>query len=102
MQHGSPSPLLTRAVPQSVPVMVYVVLVEETMERSARRLASVPADEDGRTIAGAVSPAGVADCVDSVRLPMIAGMTLPTDVAKQVADDAASFGRCRDTVPGRL
>ena len=57
----------------------------------ARKLASVPADEDWRTIAGAVSPAGMADCVDSVGLPMIDGTTLPTDIAKQVTDDAASL-----------
>ena len=59
-------------------------------ERSAMRLASVPANEDVR-IAGSVSPTGVADCVEGVGLPMIAGTTLPTDVAKQVADDAASL-----------
>ena len=33
----------------------------------------------------------MADCVDSVGLPMIAGTTLPTYIAKQVADDAASL-----------
>ena len=85
---GVAAPLSTRAVPQSVPARVSVVLVEETKERSAGRLASVTVDEDWRMIAGAVSPAGVADCVDSFGLPTIAGTTLPTDVAKQVADDA--------------
>ena len=68
-------------------------------KRSAGRLASVPADVDGQTIAGAVSPAGVPECMDSIELPMIAGTTLPTDVAEQVADDAASG---LDAIPGRL
>ena len=80
-------PLSTRADPQSVPERVSVVLVEETTERSARRLTSVPADEDRGTIAGAVSPTGVA----GVGLPMIAGTTLPIDVAKQVAENDASL-----------
>ena len=64
--------------------------------------------------------------MDSVELPMMAGTMLPTDVAEQVADDAASLAdagilfladsagmlsptvrpcwssvSCRDTVPGR-
>ena len=87
---GAP-PLLTRAVPQSVPARVSVVWVEETPERSAGKLLSVSADENWRTIAGAVSPAGVADIVDSVVSPTIAGATPPADVAKVVAADAASL-----------
>ena len=54
----------TSVGPQSVPARVSVVLVEETMDRSAQRLASVPVDE--QMIAGAAFPAGVAECMDSV------------------------------------
>ena len=56
------------------------MLIEETPGRSARRLPSVPVDEDWRTIAGAVSPVGVADCVDCVGLPTIAGTTQMVEV----------------------
>ena len=70
---------------QSVPAIVSVVLVEETMNRSAWRLASVPVDVEEQMIAGAAFPAGVAECMDSVMLPMMVGAMLPSDVAEQVA-----------------
>ena len=57
--------------PQSVPARVSVVLVEETRDRSARRLASVPVDVDEQMIAGAAFPAGVAECMNGVMLPMM-------------------------------
>ena len=65
-------PLSPKAVPQSVPVRVSVVLVEETPGRSARKFPSAPDSGECRTIAGAAPPAGVADIVDSVVLPTIA------------------------------
>ena len=85
VQHGSPFPgkkvaawtrdpsVSTDVGPQSVPARVSVVLVEETRDRSARRLASVPVDVDEQMIAGAACPAGVAECTDGVMLPMMAG-----------------------------
>ena len=85
------SPLSPKAVPQSVPIRVSVVLVEETPGRSARKLPSTPNSGKWRTIAGAVSPTGVADIVDSVMLPTIAGAAPPADVAKVFAADAASL-----------
>ena len=83
----------------TVGARVSVVWVEETPERSAGKLPSVPANENWRTIAGAVTPAGVADIVDSVGLPTIAGATPPADFAKVVAADAASLA---DTVPAGI
>ena len=77
--------------PQSVPARVSVVLVEGPGDRSARRLASVPVDEDEQMLAGAACPAGVAECMNGVMLPMMAGTMLPSDVAEQVADGAASM-----------
>ena len=98
-------PLSFKAVPQSVPVSVSVVLVEETPGQSARKLPSAPDSGTYRTIAGAAPPAGVADVVDSVVLLTIAGAAPPADVAKVVAADAAFWpmlGYCsRPSLLGR-
>ena len=48
------------------------------MDRSARRLASVPADVDEQMIAGAVFPACMAECMDSVHLLMLLNRSLTT------------------------
>ena len=65
-------PLSPTVVKRSVPVGVYVVLVEET-------------------IAGAAYPANIGDIADNVVLQMIAGAAPPADVAEVVASDAASL-----------
>ena len=61
------------------------MLVEETGVRCAGRLASVPVDVDEQMLVG------VAECMDDVVLPMLAGTVSTSDVAEQVADDTASM-----------
>ena len=77
--------------PQSVPARVSVVLVEETVVRSAGRLASVPVDVDEQMLIEVACLTGVAECMDDVMLLMLAGTVFPSDVAEQVADDTASM-----------
>ena len=77
--------------PQSVPEWVSVVLAEETGVWCAGRLASVPVDVDEQMLIGVACPAGVAECMDDVVLPMLAVTVPPSDGAEQVADDTASM-----------
>ena len=53
-------------------------------------------------IAEVAPPAGVADIVDSVVLPMIAGEAPPADFAKVVAADAASLADAGILFPADL
>ena len=78
---GAP-PLSPKVVPQSC---------WSKRPRSARKLPSAPESGTYRTIARAASPAGLADVVNSVVLPTIAGVAPPADVAKVVAADAVSL-----------
>ena len=64
------------------------MLVEETPGWSARELPSAPDSGKCRTNAGAAPLAGVADIVDSVVLPTIAGEAPPADAV--VSADAVS------------
>ena len=68
-----------------------MVLVKETGDQCAGRLASVPVDLDEQVLAEVTCPAGVTECVDDFILPMLAGTVSPSDVTEQVADDTASL-----------
>ena len=77
--------------PPSVSARVSVVLVEETGVRRAGKLASVPVHVDEQMLIGVACSASVAECMDDVVLPMLAGTVSPSDVAELVAEDTASM-----------
>ena len=78
-------PVAPTAVQHSVPVILSVVMVDETPGRSNRNLPSPPDNGICRLLSGAVPPADVPATICSVVLPTIAGAAPLAEVAEVVA-----------------